>query len=117
MRQVNPSSGGDGSVLVPFAFDDASPKIITSIKTGNMVKDAELVIEAAFDDASATLALGTAASPGAVLPAAKIDPTVEFTFATDENYIAPVDETVILTLTPGTSTAGSGYVLLHVRRV
>jgi hypothetical protein len=117
MRQINPSSGGDGSVVVPFAFGDASPHIITSIKTGNIVKDAELVIEAAFDDASATLALGTAASPAALLPASKVDPTVECTFATDENYIAPVDETVILTITPGISTSGSGYVLLHVRRV
>jgi hypothetical protein len=117
MRQINPSGGGDGGVLVPFAFGDASPLVLTSIRTGNLVRDAEIVIEVAFDDGSATLALGTAASPGAILPTTKVDPSVVCTFATDENYVAPSDETVTLTLTPGASTAGSGYVLLHVRRV
>ena len=116
MRQVNPGPAPDGGVLVPFNFSDASPLIVTNIKASNIVRDAELVIETGFDDPLATLSLGTAAAPGAILSTDKIIPSVVCTFATDENYVASVDETVILTLSPGTSSAGSGYILIHVRR-
>lgn len=116
MRQINPGLTSEGGVLVPFSFVDVSPVIVTSLKASNIVRDAEIVIETGFDDPLATLSLGTAASPGAILSSDKIVPSVICTFATDENYIAAVDETVILTLSPGTSSAGSGYILIHVRR-
>lgn len=114
----NPRSGSGNieDVLTQFTFSDASPKILATLAAGEWVTSAELVIQSAFNDPLSTLSVGTAADPNAILSTSMVYPAYEFNYMNSENYIAGASTSIILTLSPGSATAGSGYVLLQIKR-
>jgi hypothetical protein len=104
------------AVVVPFAFNTASPLTVRAMVNGESVLDSEIVITQVFDDPAAVLALGTVASPSALIPNSDNDPQTLGTYGSDENINFTGAETVRLTITPGTSTQGVGFVILIVKR-
>ena len=86
--------------------------IVVSVSPGDFIIDTELVIETAFDDASATLELGTFADTDLILTSSQNAPYQVGSYGTQCNFDFSVADSIILTLNPGTSTQGSGYILL-----
>jgi len=114
---ISTGTGGDTNVIyLPFTFGSASPQVLGSLNTNDIVMNCEVVINTAFNDASAQLNVGTPATPEAVMPATDIAPGYAFPYGTDDNYIASTIETLNLYIAPGSSTMGSGYILLLIRR-
>jgi len=103
-------------VVIPFAYNTASPLTIAAVVNGEAVIDSEIVIETPFDDVAAVLDLGTVASPSALIPAADNDPQNLGNYGSDENINFTGPETVRLTISPGASTQGSGYVLVILKK-
>jgi len=103
-------------VYLAFTFADASPVFLRSLNADDIVLNCEVVLETAFDDPSATISVGTPAGVESVMSMDSIAPSYAFPYGTDDNYIAPVNETLNLYISPATTTTGSGYVLLMIRR-
>lgn len=106
------SSTATNRAIVPFAFGDASPVPIFTPAvncTGILMR---LVINVPFNGAGATLTLGTAAQPNALLPADHNDPTNVggYEVAPDAALVAGVP--IVLTIIPGTgATQGAGFIV------
>ena len=105
------------SETVYFTFASPSPLTLVNLKAGDIIDEADVVITTAFDDIAATLEVGTVAIPGLVLPTNKINPTVlDRTFTSSVKHEIGLAEILRLTITPGTSTQGAGFVLFTIRR-
>lgn len=102
---------------VPFTFSSASPLTITTVQANDVIEEVVLVIETPFDDPAATVQIGTFANPSLVFAAVETDVTLAGgQFSNPLNEVAPVADSLILTLSPAASTAGSGYILFRLRR-
>lgn len=102
--------------LLDFAFNDASPATVIPLVAGAIVEWVKLVISTTFDDPGATLQVGTTAQPGVVLSAVQNDPGDDSVFSTDVPLRVTAPTNLILTISPGTSTQGAGYVLARIRQ-
>ena len=113
----NGSATGTGdlfSLLVPFTFASASPIVVGGLNPGDTVITSYVAIEVAFDDPTATAMLGITATPDLFLGAIKIQRAYEY--SQPATYTTLAETNVQLSLVPGASTAGSGYVLILIRR-
>ncbi len=107
------SPGPDG--WVAFAFGTASPLTLQALAAGAVVEFALVVIETVFDDPTATLKVGTVATPDLVLGTGEIKATAIGQYASDIAHEVAVPEFLKLTISPGASTQGAGHVLFRVR--
>lgn len=99
-----------------FTFATPSPGAVTAVLIGQTIANSEVTITVPFDDPAATLQVGFSSSPAAILPTNHIDPTTTGTYGTEENFPITVNETATVTINPGASTQGAGYVLLEIKR-
>lgn len=101
---------------VNFTFSTVSPLTLVTIAPGNTIYEVQVVITTPFDDPAATVTVGTVASPALVLQATdtKIQNTDQW--LTEEAFVIALSEILRLTINPGASTQGAGYVLYRVRR-
>lgn len=104
------------TIKVNFQYDTPSPLTLFTVYSGNVIANFELTIIEPFDDLSATLLAGTLGDPSKILPANFNKPSKEALYGTEENFPFSSTETVILTINPGVSTKGSGYILSQVKR-
>ena len=108
--------GGGGSVgtAVPFSFNTPSPLVLHALLAGAKIVRAAIVISTPFDDAAATLSLGTPGSPALVLSPAQNQPGVAGQYETDliASFAAP--DTFQLAISPGASTQGAGFVFFEL---
>jgi hypothetical protein len=102
-------------LLFDFAFDTASPSVLAVLDTDSIVEWAQIIITTAFDDAAATLELGTPATPGAMMNAGDSDPTTPAVYGAESPLRAAAPATFRLTITPAAATQGAGYVLAKIR--
>lgn len=100
---------------VPFTYNTPSPLTVIAVTSADAIIDTELVIETAFDDPAATLQLGTFADIDLILPTNHNNPTQVGSYGTQCNFYFTVPDSIILTISPGTSTQGSGYILLLMK--
>lgn len=99
-----------------FTFATASPGAVTAVLIGQTIANSEVTITVPFDDPTATIQVGLSATPASILPTTHIDPTATGMYGTEENFPLAANETVIVTINPGASTQGAGYVLLEIKR-
>lgn len=108
-----PPVTGETVVRVDFAFDSASPLLLLAIAAGGAVNRCQVCITTPFDDPTSTLEVGTLFSPALVLAAGEIDPTdAGGQYATDTVTVFASAESLVLTISPGASTQGAGFVLV-----
>lgn len=100
----------------PFTFLSATPQTVYTLLTGELITDTELVIETVYDDNAATLSVGVFADVELIIAIKGNDPQKLGNYGNNENFEFSVDTAVVLTLLPGASTQGSGYVLIEVKR-
>ena len=99
-----------------FTFATPSPGAVTGVLIGQTIANSEVTMTVPFDDPTATIQVGFSSAPAAILPSNHIDPNTTGTYGTEENFPITVNETVIVTINPGASTQGAGYVLLEIKR-
>lgn len=99
------------TVEVRFDFGDATPKPIVTVPANRVVRAASINILTAFDDAAATLELGT---PDDLMEATDSAPSMLGTYGTEPSVQYGIDTLVELTITAGTSTQGSGLVTIQL---
>ena len=102
--------------LEDFLHDDVSPITVTSLNADAIVEWVKLVITVPFDDAAATIEVGTPATPGAILSAVQSDPGNEAVYITDAPFRTIGATSLRLTISPAASTQGAGYVLARIRQ-
>jgi len=108
-----PGPAGD-IFRINFAFDDGFALSLIPLEPGELIIDTELVIEIPYDDPAATLQLGLLNSPneGIIFKTNQLDPSDAGQYRNPEHFSSPISEQVVLRNLPGTSTQGSGYVLI-----
>ena len=100
---------------VPFAFNDGSPLVVVAVPAGSRLIQASVVVEVAFDDPAAMLELGVTLDLSRILAASDIVPSVVAQYLT--NAAVPLGlDVVVLSISPGASTMGSGRVVLVALR-
>jgi hypothetical protein len=107
--------GNTTSVLFDFSFATVSPALIQALGGSAVVEWAQVIMTTVFDDPAATLSLGTTADPSGVLSASQIDPTELAVYSTESPLRLAAPSTLQLTISPGASTQGAGYVLARIR--
>jgi hypothetical protein len=110
-----PSPDGETVQAVAFTYDSSSPVVFQTIKPGQIMNRAVLLIEEGFDDPSAVIEFGTTAEPGLFL--ADDESTISSPGQTENDTLYPIVATdfLILTISPGASTMGSGILLYKLK--
>jgi len=116
-EQINiTGSGNEEAVFLDFNFLTVNPALVASLAAGDKIIRSEIKIITPFNGVTPTLTLGTPGIPSLIFTAADIAPAKPVTFGSDENYDFAVLDSVQLSLALGGSTAGSGQVLITIRR-
>jgi hypothetical protein len=87
-----------------------------TLQAGDIIVDADVVVETTFDDPTAILTLGLVSSPGNILPSNAIDPTLVGTYNNSADFPVTGADALRLQVLPGTSTQGAGRAVVTVRR-
>jgi len=103
----------DNTIEVRFNFGDASPKAIATVPALRVVRSATITILTAFSDAASTLSLGV---PADLIAVTDNQPSVAGTYTTAPGLQYAVNTAVTLTISPGTSTQGSGLVTITLEK-
>lgn len=116
-KELGGSTAADTEMIkVDFTYNTASPLTIFVGNVNDVLADCEVKISEAFNDNGAKLEVGTVASPDVIMNSQMIRPNKAALYGADQNYVFTISETVRLTITPGASTQGKGYVLIQVKR-
>jgi len=100
---------------VGFAFNTASPLVLIPVNAGSIVTRAQIQIGTPFNDPAATLLFGTSATPNLIMAASNSDPDVSGTYDQPTMVTIPANDKLQLTITPGTSTQGTGILYYEIR--
>jgi hypothetical protein len=111
----SPSSGGEDAAVVPFTFT-SGVVALALIVPGQTLYRADILIETPFDGPLAKIQVGTAAIPGLVLGPNDSIPSMAAQYESLAMIVFPAVDNLILTVTSGGSTQGSGRLLYELRR-
>jgi hypothetical protein len=105
--------GTGGAKRVNFTHTTSSPLNLGPIAPGTVVYLSQLVIEVAFNDPTATVTFGTHANPSLFLGPTDSDPQLVGQYVSFDALGPAAPDSLILTITPGASTQGSGFILYN----
>jgi hypothetical protein len=97
----------------PFAFNTASPATVFNIPAGARILTIGLQIGTAFDDPSATIKIGDAGQDDRLMTVAQNVPSEIGEYESNPIYQYVSATNILLTISPGTSTQGSGVVIVE----
>lgn len=109
---VKKTSTGAGQHRVDFDFRISGSVKITPLAKGKTVLSATVVVSIPFDDNGSTMSLGTTNDIGAIFTSSQISPNFEATYRSEHPIIMQKAQDILLTINPGSSTTGSGYVVV-----
>ena len=108
-----PGASGDVKAKkVPFTFASGSPLLLVSATAGDILIDAEIVIETPFDGVAPTLSVGDTGDAELFIPTTSNDPKIAGNYGSQTNKEYTGVDTVSLFVVSSGSTVGSGYVLV-----
>lgn len=96
-----------------FAFGDAAQAIFTMPAAGRVI-EASVTIRTAFTDAAATIKVGPAADDDGVIATTDNVPTTEGEYQVRPDFDLSSGDAIRLTISPGSSVAGSGVITLVI---
>lgn len=108
-----PAWSDDGASQITFDYGDASPKNLVIVAANTVITSVSIIILTPFTDVAATLAIGDAGDPNRLLATTDNAPSVAGTYTVDPAYKYTGSTQLILTINPGTSSAGNGIILLN----
>ena len=98
---------------LPFAWGDASPRLVVRTLPGQTVSGVDLTILVPFDGTGSRLAVGTVDQPEALLGFEDCLPSEAATYSVAPNRSFPVSTDLLLTIVPGAQASqGSGVVIV-----
>ena len=98
---------------MPFQFNNVSPKNVAVIPANAVVSAVDVIVTTAFDDNAATLSMGTMANANLLLNSVDSKANIVGTYAAMPGQLFLSDTWVVLTITPGSSTTGSGMIVIY----
>jgi hypothetical protein len=114
---------GDGSLLTnlptpgmyqaSFSYTDPNPLNLNIIPTGNVITQVQVVVVTPFDDPTATISMGDTGANNNLLTTSDINTQVNSTITAYPAKRYGADTQLVLAITPGTSTAGDGVVVIN----
>jgi len=124
-RIYNPfvGSGGGGSVTPgevaaaeeiqtqEFTFTSGSFAMFT-IPANSKIASIAIQVEVPFDDSSATIIIGDSGTSDRLMPASKNSLSEGGVYQTFPVYEYPTATAILVVVTPGTSSVGSGYITI-----
>jgi hypothetical protein len=102
------------TVSLAFTFTTSSPLVLSAVAPGYKFNRAVLLVEAPFDDPSATLSVGTSGDPGLLLRSADCRLDTPNQYESDALVVIAVPDVLLLSLHAGASTQGAGLLLYKV---
>ena len=97
--------------VVSFSFSTPSPVVLGSLVAGCKFDRVTVFIETPFDDDLATVSVGTSADPEMLLGTDEIASSVDGQYENDALVVVKVPDVLLLSIHPGSSTQGSGWLL------
>lgn len=101
-----------GRAEYPFNYGDATPKNLLLIAANKIIEEVSIIIMTALDDPAATLSVGDAGDVNRLLATTDNIPSQAGTYTVAPAYKYGVNTQTTLSITPGTSTQGSGLVVI-----
>lgn len=108
-------SSTNNFVTIPFSYNSSTPVNILMMAANMLIYDCSIIIETAFNDPTSTLSVGDSGNPSRLMSSVDNSSTIENTYKTTPSHKYGSNTQVTLTITPGTSTQGSGYVVLTIQ--
>lgn len=109
-------AGSSGAGLLPpinFSYGDASPAVVLLLSVTSEIAAVSLQIEEAFNGVGASIALGTAGEPGALIPSADNDPSMLVTYEFSPRIEYAGGTLILLTINAGTGgSSGRGQIIV-----
>tara|TARA_R110002012_G_scaffold18824_5_gene68776 strand:+ start:18628 stop:19374 length:747 start_codon:yes stop_codon:yes gene_type:complete len=106
------TSSSTGQHHVEFNFRYNGTVKIASVAKGKTVLSTTLVVSTAFNDNGSTMSLGTNGNNGAIFTASEVSPNFVATYRSEHPILVQEAQDIFLTINPGNSTTGSGYVVV-----
>lgn len=110
---ANLSNSVEGYVKVPFQWNDASPKTIATVPADSVVSQLEIIINTPFGGSGSSMSVGTVANVNLLASSGDIVTTVSGTYSTFPGVKFASNSFVVLSINPGTSTVGSGMIVIY----
>lgn len=101
-----------GVTEILFNYGDATPKNLFTVAANKIILSVSIVLGTAFDDIAATLSIGDAGNVQRLLATTDILPNEIGTYTTEPGNKYGVATAITLSITAGTSTQGSGLVVI-----
>jgi hypothetical protein len=102
-------------VQFQFTYQTVSPYLLQAVSVGSYVIRAAVVITVAFNDPDAFVELGTSGQPNLVLGSGDSYLSSTGTYNSENITIFNTSEQLLLTLSPGSSTLGSGILYYWIK--
>lgn len=112
-NRANSAATVDGYIKVPFTYNNPSPKNVAIVPANAVVSQVDVIITTPFNDANATLSLGTVANTSLLLNTTDSKPNIAGTYAAMPGQLFLSDTWAVLTINPGSSTTGSGMIVIY----
>lgn len=108
---------GNQGLEIPFAWGDATPKLLLLGTAGKLVYNVQLHIDVAFNGVNATLEVGDLIDPDRLMRADQNAPSEAGSYSVSPNYRYVSDTNIYLTITPGVgASTGSGLLTLFIEQ-
>lgn len=107
------SVGGGGIAPISFSYGDATPATIYTPADAGTITNVRVIFDTAFNGTGAAIALGTIASPQALLATNQNDPSSTSEYENTPDLHVSAGTAIRLSITPGSGASqGSGRILL-----
>lgn len=111
-----PGTNGAGLIPpIPFAWGDASPRVVHTVAEDSYVDLVQLLIETPFNGIDPAITVGITGQPALLMPATYSDPLGVGTFEASPDQLLPAGTQITLSVSPGAGgAAGAGQLFLSL---
>jgi len=103
----------NAGMKIPFAYGDASPRVVQSIRTDTLIVAVQVVITTQFDGVGSAIQVVDSLG-GVLLDAAQVNPSAVDTYESTPGVVLPEGTDILIQITPGSgATSGAGYLVIH----
>jgi hypothetical protein len=104
-----------GSVSIPFTYGDATPKNLIVVPANAIITEVSIIITTPFNGTAGSLTIGDAVQFNRLMDSSDNTVYVAGTYSVDPGYKYNSSTQLLLFITPGTSSAGSGVILINYK--
>lgn len=104
-----------GDDTIAFNYGDATPKPLVTVPANTVITSVSIVITTAFDDSTATLTVGDAGNTARLMNVSDSIANSTGIYTVEPVYTYMANTQLTLSISPGTSTVGSGLVILNYK--